>query len=332
MAIMDAFPLISMIDPMAGAVPQVPIVLPAGDESAAARDLPADLDDAWTDQFRQLLHLLHGRVREFLERQRHRWCDVETRLCRQIEELEGEVLSLRGDCAALEHDMAQRAIAAGPEASSARYAAAMEDIRALKARNAELERQVSRQQTAAATAESPIHACIEDWESEKRRILAELESDADANDAAAIAARLKVEEIVRRTDRVVAEKNREIEELRHLLQSQSNSLGSMAVGAAALEPLLDQDAFVREERENLRRLQEQWREKLRQAEIDLSVERAKIARQQVEVGEKLRLIESRSQPGDSADDALCPTGRPVRGRWLARLGLVEEEPKKGDRG
>ena len=86
-----------------------------------------------------------------------------------------------------------------------------------------------------------------DWESQKRRLLAELESD-DQHDAESKERRLKIEEIIARTDKIIAEKNREIEELQNLLNNQSNSLGSLAVGAAALGKSFDQDAIIVEER------------------------------------------------------------------------------------
>ena len=166
---------------------------------------------------------------------------------------------------------------------------AMDDIRDLKARNAEL---------AAATAGGPIRAGTAgaaappadsggDWETQKRRLLAELESD-DQHDAESTERRLKIEEIVARTDKIIAEKNREIEELQHLLNNQSNSLGSLALGAAALEQVLDQDAIIREERQRLQQLQDECQDKLRQAEIELAMERARLARRDAEIEEKIR--------------------------------------------
>ena len=55
---------------------------------------------------------------------------------------------------------------------------------------------------------------------------------------------MEIDEVIRRTDKIIAEKNREIEELQYLLNNQSDSLGSLALGAAALEQVLDQDAIV----------------------------------------------------------------------------------------
>ena len=162
------------------------------------------------------------------------------------------------------------------------------------------------------------------WESEKRRILEALESEAQGEDAIEEGARLKLEEIIQTTDRLVADKGREVAELQSLLASQSGNLGAMAVGAAAVGQLIDQDSVVQQQRETLQRLQDQLMEKLRQAEIEISQERAQLARQSAELDEKRRVME-RLQPaaneGAAAGDS--PVGALGRGRWLARLGLKD---------
>ena len=132
--------------------------------------------------------------------------------------------------------------------------------------------------------------------------------------------RLEIEQVVRTTDAVVAEKQREIEQLQALLTAQSSNLASVAVGAAALGRSLDQDAIIRQERDTLKQLQEQWREKLRQAEIEISMERAQIAREKAELDARCRAL---ALPAAAADDASGRKlgDRPPRGQWLARLGL-----------
>lgn len=98
--------------------------------------------------------------------------------------------------------------------------------------------------------------------------------------------------------------------------------GSLAVGAAALGEILDNDAIIQEEREKLRQMQEEWQEKLRQAEIGISIERAKIARARAEIDEKTRIFEEQGDPVDGEPDPSGEPGKPRRGRWLARLGLA----------
>jgi hypothetical protein len=292
--------------------------------------------EMWAGQFQEALQEQHVRVRRFLEAHRQRWREAETQLCRQIEDLEGERSLLRATCDQLRGELAQRQAVGSPDGPSADGSAgsqqeAEKEIDDLKHRNSEYQRQLS-----ALRAKAPRGEEIHDWESEKRRILAALDSDL-GDGPLEPAERLEIEEMVRRTDLIMAEQAREIERLQHLLKTQSNTLGSVAVGAAPLEQVLDHDALIREERERLRQLQAECQEKLRRAEIELSLERATIARRQAEVEERLRLFETRVKDDETTSDALCPTGHPVRGRWLAHLGLMESDQprlptrKEGDR-
>ena len=90
--------------------------------------------------------------------------------------------------------------------------------------------------------------------------------------------------------------------------------------------LLDHDSVIREERESLKRLQTEWRDKFRQAEIEVSLERAQIARQKTELEQLLReLHKERALSADSAANGNHPPDKPVRGRWLAMLGLKNNE-------
>jgi chromosome segregation ATPase len=207
-----------------------------------------------------------------------------------------------------------------------RYELALEDLREVKARNAELQQQLASARSAAPSATPPRRGVL-DWEAEKQRILAALESQSAGDDGneEARAERLKIEEVVRKTDAVLAAKDREIAELKGLLANQSGSLGVMAVGAAAVGEVLDKDAIVQEERENLKRLQEECREKLRQAEIELSLDRAKLARQRAELEEKLRAMAPQESSTIGTAETADKSGKPPRGRWLARLGLKDLE-------
>jgi hypothetical protein len=202
---------------------------------------------------------------------------------------------------------------------------AMEDVRGLNAQIAELRQRLTEAPAGGSGAAAAGGAL--DWEAEKRRILASLESAADdeQEDEEQEAERLKIEDVIRTTDKTVAEKDREISELKQLLEDQSGSLGSVAVGAAALGEMVDSDAVIQEERENLKRLQDEWREKLRQAEIDISVERAKMARERTQIEEKLRLLEAQgSSPAPPADEPGAPSSS-ARRRWLAQLGLKDPD-------
>lgn len=161
------------------------------------------------------------------------------------------------------------------------------------------------------------------WEAEKQRIMAALESE--DNGPETTVRRTEIEEVIRVTENAMAEKDRELEEMKQVLDSQASNIGQVAVGAAALGEILDHDALIREERENLKRLQQQWEEKLRRAEIDISLERAKLARERADLEEKLRTYEQHRQ---SEETQTSPPGtKPARGRWLARLGIKDDPPE-----
>ena len=78
--------------------------------------------------------------------------------------------------------------------------------------------------------------------------------------------------------------------------------------------VLDSDALIQQEREKLR-IQQQWEAKLRQAEIDLSMERAKLARERSELDKQ-----SAQPPLPAASGA---SDKQMR-RWREYLGLKEE--------
>lgn len=202
-----------------------------------------------------------------------------------------------------------------------RYNLATAEIRELRHRNAELEKKIAElEQRSGGNAPLSSDGRILDWEAEKQRILAALEAEAANHDPERSAERERLHEVIKKTETILAEKDREIAELRRILEEQATSIGSVAVGAAALERLLDQDEVIRQQREHLRQLEEEWKEKLRKAELEISLERAKIAREkalleerQRELEEKLQTLEKAGQPADKT--------KPARGRWLTRLGL-----------
>lgn len=200
------------------------------------------------------------------------------------------------------------------------------DLRELKAKNSELSAQVAKGRLAT----TPVIASggEDNWETRKQRMIAQLESDFDEHDPQQKASKLTVEEAIRHTEEVIAEKNQEIRELQQLLSQQSGNIGGVAIGAAAIAEMLDTDELVRQERESLRELQAKLREQLMQAEIDVSVERAKVARERTLLEEKMRVFEQQQlhpQPQSAADPNAKQGGN--RGRWFQRLGLRDDEQK-----
>ena len=83
------------------------------------------------------------------------------------------------------------------------------------------------------------------------------------------------------------------------------------------------DELIAQERAKLKRLKEEWNEKLRKAEIDISLERAKLARERTELEEQMQSLSQFEKDRESNSGASTEKGR--RSRWLVRLGLAEDE-------
>jgi hypothetical protein len=203
----------------------------------------------------------------------------------------------------------------------ARLERASSELRDLKRRQAEHPQQ-SPSARPGITAGQPL-----DWETQKQMLLASLEADAaNDHDDHGRQDRLTIDGTIRITDAVVAEKDREITDLKQLLAAQSQSVGDVAVGAAALGEIFDSDEIVCQERERLQQLQSTWEEKLRAAEIEISQERAKIARERAEIDEKRRTFTSDVEDRAGQMPPTAAEKKAGRGRWLSRLGLKDEEP------
>ena len=203
-----------------------------------------------------------------------------------------------------------------------RFELAVEDLRDVKRRNSELEEQLAAACAGQAVRGGGAGGEKLDWEAQKRKLLASLEAD-DDDDEDYREERISLQSTIRITDEIVARKDQEIIELKRVLDEQSSNIGSVAVGAAAVAEIFDQDELIRQERENLVRLQDEWRTKLRQAEIDISLERARMARERIELDEKLQSIQAERDKFN--EPAKGEPGSPGQRRWWARLGLKEQE-------
>jgi DNA repair exonuclease SbcCD ATPase subunit len=208
--------------------------------------------------------------------------------------------------------------------NQSRHETAMEDLGRLKAQNERLVRQLAEARGGAAPSLSPDAA---DWESQKRRMLAALD-DFDEKDEEDAAHRIEIEAVIRTTNAAVAAKDQEISELRQLVEQQRGQSGAAAAASLASEKLLDQDSVIQQEREKLRHLQDELQAKLRQAEIEISIERADMARQRMEIEEIMRQFAE-----DSAAAAGLRSGEPAPDklpgrRWLARLGLKKQDEEE----
>jgi hypothetical protein len=211
-----------------------------------------------------------------------------------------------------------------------RYQMALDEIRELKGKQADLQQQLVKARSMTLSMQPAGYL---NWEAEKQRILAALEADFDPEDRASQAERLKIEDVVRTTDGILAARDREIqvlnEQLEAALEDQGNARENPSE-VAEISRLLDANTIIQEERERLQHLQEEAREKLRQAEIELALERARMARERAELEERAREI-GRTHPPKSKEKEAQELADPAnQGRWLARLGLTaaDREPSR----
>jgi chromosome segregation ATPase len=306
--------------------------------------------EAWAERFAATLHAERDRAREFLNAQLTRLERAESLVEQQIERLEQE---LQGHCdevgrlrnerdalaarladaegllqAAEERGLEQPADGEHhgvDEDGQRRYEMALDDIRQLRNRNNELQQQLAKARSTAASLsrQSRLPGSL-DWEAEKQNILAALEAsgDDDGGDEAEQDDHRKVAEMVQTTTAVIAEKDREIGELKQRLEELEGKAATTP-NVADLDRVLGADGMIQEERERLRRLQDEWRDKLRQAEVEIALERAKIARQRAEM-ESQHQGSGSGEPGttDSHDQTERSS---MHGRWLARLGLTDAD-------
>ena len=94
----------------------------------------------------------------------------------------------------------------------------------------------------------------------------------------------------------------------------------------AISRLIDEDEIIEQHRKRAAQLEQEMEGKLRAAELELSVERAKIARQQAELAEaRLELEALRKSPAEA--DGQASVGTPKR-RWLSKLGLSGDDVEK----
>ena len=158
------------------------------------------------------------------------------------------------------------------------------------------------------------------WEQRKQHILSQLDAEDCGQGASEPSGeeRIQMRDLVERTDQELAARDSEIAELRRLLEEQSSAVGEVAIGGAAVLEMLEQDELLAEERSKLQDIQREWEEKLRQAEIDVSLERAKLARERMELEQQLAELPSKE------DEDEGEPGEPQGRRWLARLGITED--------
>jgi chromosome segregation ATPase len=245
-----------------------------------------------------------------------------------------ELVSLRAERDALAARVEELGSAAAPQQDEQqamsdlqrRFEMAVEDLRHLKQENASLRERLEAIPRAASVASDSGGM---DWQAQKARLLATLDAeDTDSATPQRREARTTIEGTISITDRVVGEKDREIAELREQLATRpavadkpSEEVRGEAIGAAH-EELFSSDELIQTERARLEQLQKEWKDKLRTAELEISVQRATLARDKAKLEEKLSFLQSQ------AAELAASEGKPKR-RWLSALGLNEEPPESG---
>ncbi|MEM8734478.1 MAG: hypothetical protein AAGG44_09670 [Planctomycetota bacterium] len=198
----------------------------------------------------------------------------------------------------LEDATSRESMSTEAEELQSKLQAAFERIESLESENTELSQQLEQGDA------------VEDrdglsWEQQKAMIMKQYQAeDGDTPD--------DVESLVEKTDAIVAEKDREIEQLREQLDAAVEDQDGEQ--DAQIEAVLDADEIVQEERRKLEEIQAEWQEKLRVAEVDLSKERARIARERRELESELEAIRRKSE---------TEQGGRTR-KWLDHLGLRDE--------
>lgn len=208
-----------------------------------------------------------------------------------------------------------------------RFELAVEDVRELKTLNAKLEARLAEAEQRTG---SKADGGTTDWEAQKQRLLASLSEDEDSDDPAVRKERATIEGTIRITDDVIAKKDDEIARLREQLAASPSSAPADGDAdpdrEAEIDHIINSDEIIQQHRKKLAQLEKEMEEKLRAAELELSVERAKIARKQVELNDWRAELESMQESRGSNSEG-GKGGVPKR-RWLSKLGLGSEEEQQ----
>lgn len=203
-----------------------------------------------------------------------------------------------------------------------RFELAVEDVRDLKKQNAELESQIADAKSRGSTVVAPA-ASSGSWEALKQQMLANLEGEGDSGDDERQEERAKIEDTIRITDEVVASKDQEIAALKSELLDSDNEAEDEAI-----RELVDSDDIIRQHRERIANTEAEMNEKLRTAELQLSMERAKIAREQVELADLRAELDALRAAGDYGHGGGGGDAHAPKRRWLSKLGLTGDDEGK----
>jgi len=244
-----------------------------------------------------------------------------------------ELVSLRAErdalsqrVAELENTQTSTGSAAGQqemEELQRRFEMAVDDVRQLKQVNAELTEQLA---TKSATVSGPPPTGPLDWQAQKAQLLAALDAEDEGRcDAPRREQRATIEGTISITDLVVAEKEEllakqkvELAELQAQLETHVAGEDFEALRAQITAEILSDDQAIQTELARLQQQQQELNDKLREAELEMSVQRATLAREQASLEEKLAQL-----PADDSAGEVSSTDKPRR-RWLSALGIKDE--------
>lgn len=251
------------------------------------------------------------------------------RACEQIIALETSLESLSSGAAsggAAENDETLRLL----EEVQGEVEQLRKACRELNGENANLAKEIADLRMRAASRDVVVPQAAESmtWEQRKAAILEQLRQE-DLGGAMPEQESQSLRQMIQKTSEEVEHRDREIAELRELLDQQSATFNArsngdeVAMGAAGIAMMFDSDDLICEERGRLKEVQAEWDAKLRKAEVELSMERAKLARErrdvelkQGELEDKLRQIAQDQTPAQRQEEGKAP-----RRRWLTQLGL-----------
>ena len=146
------------------------------------------------------------------------------------------------------------------------------------------------------------------WEEMKQALIDGLEDESadNAPDPEELIAAVK------ESQHLIQQKDEIIRRLESIVKA--NRRAAAAEQREAKRKILDEDEVVGKELARLSELQQQWRDKIGQAEVELAQERAKLARDRTELDEQ---IEEFEELQDAVDYPQAPRGH----KWREHLGL-----------
>ncbi len=201
----------------------------------------------------------------------------------------------------------------------------------LEQQNSDLAAQVAGANIRRAVVSADVTNETMSWEDRKNLILRQMESeDFDTDDFCSTLDNdfdgdQEISEdpasFVRSLTEELARREKEVGELRHLLEQQSATCDAgISIGAAGIAEMIDSDELVKEERVRLQNLQTEWEEKFRQGEIEASLERAKLSRERRELAAKQSELERELEKIRLNALQASEKGKPRK--WLSELGLI----------